>query len=284
MPPHTPPRAMPLRTSLRTSFRTAFRTASRPRRLVALAVAPLLAVGLAAGTLAAPAAADDRPVPQGRTIKHYTVQPGDTPSGLAVRFHAWTAELIAHNHLGGPGGLVVGDRIEIPVVTAAARGDRGKGDRGKGSGSAASTSGGSASLDGYGRPRVRREVAAAARRRGVDPQLALAISWQESGWRMHHVSSAGAIGAMQVLPATGRWMEQYAGRDLRLRKVRDNATAGALLLDVLRPMTRSYRHRIGAYYQGPGGLRTHGLYDETRDYVSSVRAIRGRLERGRPPS
>ena len=31
-------------------------------------------------------------------------------------------------------------------------------------------------------------------------ELALAVSWQESGWQMHHVSSANAIGAMQVLP------------------------------------------------------------------------------------
>lgn len=240
-----------------------------------------LALGLTIGALThvSPAAADDQPLPSGRTIRHYTVKPGDTPSGLAVRFHAWTAELVAHNHLGGPGGLIVGDRIEIPVVTAARDGRRSGGSE-----SAAPSGSPSSASDGYGRTAVRDEVAAAARHYGVDPQLALAVSWQESGWRMHHVSEAGAIGAMQVLPATGRWMEQYADRDLRLRHLRDNAAAGVLTLDVLRGMTGTPRHRIGAYYQGPGAVDEHGLYDDTRGYVDSVQAIRARLERGQPPA
>lgn len=241
-----------------------------------------LALGLTIATLTqvSPAAADDRPLPAGRTIKHYTVQPGDTPSGLAVRFRAWTAELIAHNHLTGAGGLIVGDRIEIPVVTSAVRQER-RGSSARHGGSAGTHP--SPATDGYGRPAVRDEVAAAARHYGVDPQLALAISWQEAGWRMHHVSDAGAIGAMQVLPSTARWMEQYAGRDLRPRRLRDNAAAGVLMLDVLRGMTRTPRHRIGAYYQGPGAVAEHGLYDETKAYVDNVQAIRARLEDGLPP-
>ena len=40
---------------------------------------------------ALPATADDRPLPAGRTLTTYTVKPGDTATGLAVRFHAWTA-------------------------------------------------------------------------------------------------------------------------------------------------------------------------------------------------
>lgn len=244
-----------------------------------------LALGLTVGALThvSPAAADDQPLPSGRTIRHYTVKPGDTPSALAVRFHAWTAELIAHNHLGGAGGLIVGERIEIPVVTAAARDGRRSGSSGSRPSSPAPSAAPSAASDGYGRTAVRDEVADAARHYGVDPQLALAVSWQESGWRMHHVSEAGAIGAMQVLPSTGRWMEQYADRDLRLRHLRDNAAAGVLTLDVLRGMTRTPRQRIGAYYQGPGAVEEHGLYDDTRGYVDSVQAIRSRLERGLPP-
>ena len=55
---------------------------------------------LLTGLTTVPASADDRPLPPGRVAKHYTVRPGDTATGLAVRFHAWTAELISHNHLG----------------------------------------------------------------------------------------------------------------------------------------------------------------------------------------
>ena len=48
--------------------------------------------------------------------------------------------------------------------------------------------------------------------------------------------------------------------------------------------TERRRHKIGAYYQGLGAVREHGLYDETRAYVDNVEAIKRRLEEGRPPS
>jgi LysM repeat protein len=231
----------------------------------------------------APAAADHERLPQGRHLKTYTVKAGDTATGLAVRFHAWTAELISHNHLDASGRLRVGQRIEIPVVTRARDKDRDKGrdkdrDKGNGGGSSGSSAGHPS------RDRVRRTITRAAKYRGVDPQLALAIGWQESGWQMHRVSSAGAIGAMQVLPGTGRWMEQYAGRDLHLRVLKDNATAGVLLLGVLDDHTRNRRHQVGAYYQGLGALQERGLYDETKAYVANVLAIKQRLEAGRPPA
>jgi LysM repeat protein len=199
----------------------------------------------------------------------YVVEAGDTASGLATRFHAWTAELIAHNHLGRDGHLRVGQRIVVPVVAKGARG------------------GGRTTMwqhpDGD-REKVRRVIAGAARNHGVDPQLALAVAWQESGWQMGVVSDARAIGAMQVLPSTGRWMEHYAGRPLDLRTLGDNAAAGVLLLRVLASHTDRRAHTIGAFYQGLGAVRRHGLYDETRDYVGNVEAIRRRLEDGRPPA
>ncbi len=134
------------------------------------------------------------------------------------------------------------------------------------------------------REKVRRVIAGAARHHDVDPQLALAISWQESGWQMGVVSSAHAIGAMQVLPSTARWMEQYAGRRLDLRKLGDNARAGVLLLRVLARHTHRRSHKIGAYYQGLGAVQRHGLYEETKAYVENVEAIKRRLEDGRSPS
>jgi len=244
-------------------------------------------LGLAAGLMtASPAAADHERLPGNRDLTAYVVKPGDTATGLAVRIHAWTAELMSHNHLGSSGALRVGQRLEIPVVTSRADDsgstagtDAGPGtskdtDKGKDGGRTADP----------GRERVRTVITRIAKHRGVDPQLALAVSWQEAGWQMHHVSSAGAIGAMQVLPGTARWMESYADRDLRLRTLRDNATAGVLLLDVLREHTRSRRHQVGAYYQGLGAVQRHGLYDETVPYVDNVLAIKKRLERGDPPS
>jgi LysM repeat protein len=234
-----------------------------------LAVATL-AASLGSVVVAAPAQADHRRLPAGRTPVPYVVQPGDTASGLAVEFHAWTAELIAHNHLGRNGALRVGQRIVIPVVGKVRNG-----------GSRATRMWQHPDRD---REKVRRVIAGAARHHDVDPQLALAIAWQESGWQMGVVSRARAIGAMQVLPSTGRWMEQYAGRPLDLRKPGDNAKAGVLLLRVLARQTHRRTHKIGAYYQGLGAVRRHGLFDETRAYVHNVEAIKRRLEDGRPPA
>lgn len=246
-----------------------------PAPVIIRVVATLALCGIA--LTAAPAAAEHKPLPGHRDLTPHVVRPGDTATGLATRFHAWTEELISHNHLGRSAALRVGQRIEIPVVVR------------RGDGPEASTpakdqqTGGSTYHPGPSRERVRRVIRRVAERRGVDPQLALAVSWQEAGWQMHHVSSAGAIGAMQVLPSTGRWMETYAGRDLRLRRLRDNAAAGVLLLGVLRDHTPTRRQQVAAYYQGLGAVQRHGVYEVSRPYVDNVLAIKRALEGGESP-
>ncbi|MBD8869191.1 lytic transglycosylase [Nocardioides donggukensis] len=264
-------------------------TPPRPRRLLRLAVAGVAGAVLATTAGTGPAAADHGSLPPGRKIVQHTVQPGDTATGLAVRFHAWTAELVSHNHLGSAALLRVGDRIEIPVVRAAARRDRAapqvRAQRTAPKQARKQARPPRRTASGHPtRAHVRRVVVRTARSHGIDPQLALAVSWQESGWQMHHVSSANAIGAMQVLPTTGTWMSLYAGRPLDLRTTRDNVLAGILLIRVLRDSTSGPRNKIGAYYQGLGAVREHGLYAETRAYVDNVLAIKGRLVQGRPPA
>ena len=225
----------------------------------------------------------------GRRMLDHRVRPGETATGLAVRFHAWTAELIAHNHLGRAGHLRVGQHLEIPVVLAALP-HRHRGHahrhhhdvrhhRHHGATHHRHHRAGDPS-----RAVVRRVVARTAARRGVDPQLALAISWQESGWQMDRRSSAGAIGAMQVLPGTAAWMSLYEGRRLHPRRLRDNAAAGVRLLAVLADETSSTRRAVAAYYQGLGAVRDHGIYAQSRPYVRSVLALKHRLEAGRKPS
>lgn len=261
----------------RPSPRPSTRRRPRPLDRAVRGTIGLVLAAAATAVAAAPAHADHERLPSDRTLVPYVVEPGDTASGLAVRLGAWTAEIVSHNHLDRNGGLRVGQRIEVPVVgREGARG--GDGDR---DGTTRTRMWQHPDRD---REKVRRVIAGAARSHGVDPQLALAVAWQESGWQMGVVSSADAIGAMQVLPSTGRWMEQYAGRDLDLRRTGDNATAGVLLLRVLSRHTQRRAHKIGAYYQGLGAVRQHGLYGETRTYVSNVEAIKQRLEAGRPPA
>jgi soluble lytic murein transglycosylase-like protein len=231
----------------------------------------------------APAEARGRPWPghPDRTLVGHVVRPGETATGLAVRFHAWTRELVALNRLGRDATLRVGERIRIPVVVSAARKHR---VAAPAPAAPAPPPSRAEQLRAQGwrhwrmtRDQVRQALVHEARRLGVPVKLALAVGWQESGWHQPLRSSAGALGVMQVLPGTGLWMSLYAGRPLDLRETHDNLTAGVTLLRVLLDETRTTRRAVAAYYQGLGAVRRHGLYPDTRRYVASVQAIRQRL-------
>ena len=116
-----------------------------------------------------------------------------------------------------------------------------------------------------------------ARRHGVDPKLALAVGWLESGWNQRAVSSTNAVGVMQIMPVTGTWASELAGRRLDLYDVRDNITAGVLVLRALQHMADSKDQAIAAYYQGLYSVRSRGLYTDTKAYVANIKAIYARL-------
>ena len=237
----------------------------------------------------------------GRYVKRYRVRRGDTATGLAVRFHAWTDELLAINHLSRHATLYTGERIRVPVVVAAVRRARAHHHRrtrhhttrhtrhhsthhaAKHTKHVASHAGHGWVLAGASRATVRRVIVRTALDRLVSPSLALAIGWQESGWQQHRVSSAGALGVMQVMPATGRGLARQVHRPLHLKDLHDNITAGVLLLHEL-DAHHSDRYVAAGYYQGLGSVRAHGMYPSTRGYVRSVLSIRARLRAGWNPA
>jgi LysM repeat protein len=125
------------------------------------------------------------------------------------------------------------------------------------------------------RDRVRRILIEEAGRFGVPAPLALAVAWQESGWRQGVVSHAGAIGVMQLLPATGQWVGDVMLRSkVDLSDPRLNIRAGARLL-------RHYLDRydgnldlvLAAYYQGQTAADRQGVYPITRPYIASIKGL-----------
>ncbi|MDP3968673.1 MAG: transglycosylase SLT domain-containing protein [Nocardioides sp.] len=254
-----------------------------------LSIATAAALG---SVLLTPATAVAHPHdPDERKEVRYTVRTGDTATGIATRLHAWTAELVAANDLGSSATLRAGQVITVPVVLAALEPGEVPGRPG-----ASGASGVRETKPTRSQPKrsqqtrpertrtparasreeVRRTIVRTADAFGVDRALALAVGWQESGWQQHVVSSADAIGAMQVLPGTGEWMESYVGRPLDLHRLADNVAAGVALLDLLTSL-EPRRRAIAAYYQGLAGVREHGMYDDTKVYVRNVDALRERF-------
>ncbi|MGH3443979.1 MAG: lytic transglycosylase domain-containing protein, partial [Nocardioidaceae bacterium] len=237
----------------------------------------------------------------GRWLRPYVVHHGDTATELAVRFHAWTAELLSVNHLTRHSTLYVGERIAIPVVLAAARKARHHRHQHRSHHRAHHRPHHRAHRAHHrhrarhhahhsrwpgaapSRHTVRRMLAREARAHDVNPTLALAIAWHESGWQQHVISPAHAVGVMQVMPATGRWISGYADHRLDLYRLSDNVTAGVVLIHVLETMTSRNRFAIAAYYQGLGSIREHGLFRSTKHYLRTVRALQHKIARGWSP-
>jgi peptidoglycan hydrolase-like protein with peptidoglycan-binding domain len=118
-----------------------------------------------------------------------------------------------------------------------------------------------------------------ARYYGLSPSLVKALAWQESGFQQHVRSSVGARGVMQVRRQTWSYVEMVlVGRKIR-HGVDGNIHVGvAYLRQLLHEFHFNVRLAIGAYNQGPAGVRAHGLYPKTRKFVANVLALRRRFD------
>lgn len=188
----------------------------------------------------------------------HVVRSGENVSVIARRYGASVSGVLRANRLGPRTLIHPGQRLVVPGRAAAGGGQR--------SGTVAP-----------GRDAVRNLVASTARRHGVSPSLAVAVAFQESSFRQGVVSSAGAIGVMQVMPYVGRNLSRQIGRPLDLYDTRDNVTAGVLVLRQLLRSQGSEARALAAYYQGIGSLARRGMLPSTRAYVRNVLALRTRF-------
>ncbi|MDU0315170.1 LysM peptidoglycan-binding domain-containing protein [Phycicoccus sp. M110.8] len=211
----------------------------------------------------------------------YTVVSGDTLSGIAARKGVSLASLLKANHLSARTVIHVGQKLRVPstakpvspstntfagrtypqaTVSAANRNREALAARSVPS-----------------RTQTRAMIVATARRHGVDPTLALAVAWQESGWNQRQVSVANAIGVMQVIPSSGEWASQMVGRRLNLLNTQDNITAGVAILRSLTRSASNTDQAIAGYYQGLASVQKNGMYADTKSYVKAVKSHRGRM-------
>jgi len=217
--------------------------------------------------------------------RHHTVVRGDTLSGIASRYGVAQATIARANHLPSSNIVMLGATLVIPG------GGRTSHSTSSGGNTFAGRTYSSSVVSAPARTRaqlarrhlpsqagMRTIIVAKARANGVDPALALAVSYQESGWNMHVVSVANAVGAMQVIPATSVWISGVVGRRLDPTSPSDNATTGVVLLKILTRAASSERQAVAAYYQGLRSVRANGMFADTRQYVANVMALKARFE------
>ncbi len=187
------------------------------------------------------------------TTERYLVKAGDSLTAIAERHGVAMRTLAQANGLDPAKPLLIGTRLKVPA----------------------------------GAPpplapppsSVRDSITRVATAVGVDPALARAVAWMESGFQPHVVSHAGALGVMQVTPATWDFVETVLLGGTNVPNTTEgNIRVGVLFLrHLLREFDGDERLALAAYYQGAQAVRQHGLYKVTVTYVEAIRSLKGRV-------
>lgn len=186
----------------------------------------------------------------------YTVRPGDTLRDIASTFVIPAGSLRETNAIDDADNLAAGEVLTIPLDGAAAppRADT--------------------------LPEVRDALLEAERVHGLPHGLLLAVAWHESRWDQDAVSSAGAIGVVQLLPSTADWVEEtILHREVDWRSTRGNADVGGAYLRYLLDWNDGdIAWALSAYYQGPRSITLRGPDPRTVRYVDAVLALVNRFQ------
>lgn len=114
-------------------------------------------------------------------------------------------------------------------------------------------------------------INAAAAATGLAPELLRAVAQTESDFNPEAVSSAGAVGVMQLMPGTA------AGLGVNPYNVNQNVLGGAeYLKQLLADFHQNLPLALAAYNAGPGAVtQYHGIppYAQTQAYVQKVLSI-----------
>jgi len=128
---------------------------------------------------------------------------------------------------------------------------------------------------------------AAALKHGVNPYLVMGLAWHESGWQASVVSPAGAVGIMQVMPATAAVDgPALLGRSVDLFDPGDNIEMGtAILKRNLDHWHDDLAKALCAYYAGGAAVTDWaGMRTDCKRYVWAVYNAAMMFKEGRGPA
>ena len=184
----------------------------------------------------------------------HVVQPGESFFSIAGRYHSSPWLLARENGLKLTVTIVPGQRLTLPP---GARKDK-------------------APPSAVSRASVRDALDRWSVTYGVDPALARALAWMESGFQQDVVSNVGAIGVMQLLPETWEWVDAFLIGRATPRTAEGNVQAGVRYLRwQLDEFGGDRKLALAGWYQGARAVREIGLYDDTKEFVRIVLALYG---------
>ena len=185
----------------------------------------------------------------------HVVAPGESFFSIAAQYRVSPWQLARENHIPLTRVIVPGERLVLPAGARYAM---------------------SASLAPVSRDAVRGALDRWAAAYGVDASLVRALAWMESGWQQDVVSNVGAVGVMQLLPETWRFVDVVLIGHRTPRTYDGNVQAGVRYLRwQLAYFGGNVRLALAGWYQGARAVRERGIFDDTKEFVRIVLALYG---------
>ena len=192
-----------------------------------------------------------------RTTTTYVVRSGDSLTSIAAKHHLTVAALARENHLDASRVLLIGTKLRIPQVVHLVR---------------------TAAIAATDASAVRASIDRWSATYGVDPHLARAVAWMESGFQQNVRSAVGAEGVMQLLPTTWSYVETVLLGTKVPHTADGNVRVGvAYLHHLLQAFGGNERLALAAWYQGEAAVRKRGVYKVSKTFVDDVLALRARM-------
>jgi soluble lytic murein transglycosylase len=122
----------------------------------------------------------------------------------------------------------------------------------------------------------KQEIAQSAAKYNVDPLLVAAIIRVETNFKPDETSKKGAIGIMQLMPETAKWVQESGGfrRSAEQAQVAVDIDMGVWYVSwLLNHYDGNVNFTIAAYNAGQGNVnkwRTTGLWDGSKESIGNI--------------
>ncbi|MGD0713597.1 MAG: peptidoglycan-binding protein [Gaiellaceae bacterium] len=189
------------------------------------------------------------------TLRRYVVEPGDSLTAIAVRVGTTVPTLAQLNELDPDRPLLIGTKLRFPAAVAAPT-----------------------AVSATNAATVRESLGSWSAHYGIDPRLARALAWMESGFNNNEVSSVGAQGVMQLLPSTWDYVETVLIGHAVQHDADGNVEVGlAYLKHLLGVFDGDEELALAAWYQGERSVKAQGPLTVSKVFVADVLALRQRM-------